>query len=59
MRNSCRFADSADCLPVHFIERMMDMEFHAWLISIIIPLMIAGVSVIYYLLGKDSDDHED
>jgi len=38
---------------------MMEMEFHAWLISVIIPLMIAGVSVIYYLLGKDSDDHED
>ena len=35
------------------------MEFHAWLISVIIPLMIAGVAVIYYLLGKDSDDHED
>ena len=34
------------------------MEFHAWLIAAIIPLMITGVSVIYYLLGKDSDDDE-
>lgn len=35
------------------------MEFNAWLISVIIPLMITGVSVIYYFLGKDSDDSED
>ena len=59
MRNSSRSADTVDRLLTHFIERMMEMEFHAWLISVIIPLMIAGVSVIYYLLGKDSDDHED
>lgn len=34
------------------------MDFSAWLVSFIIPLGIASVSVLYYLLEEEPNDDE-
>ncbi len=32
------------------------MDFCAWLIVVIVPVIITGVSVLYYMLGGDDND---
>lgn len=34
------------------------MDFSAWLVSFIIPLGIASITIINYLLGKEEDRDE-
>jgi hypothetical protein len=35
------------------------MDFSAWLVSFILPLGIATISVLFYFMTRESDNHED